>query len=89
MSVKTGYSREIACDFCPAKILVFSMVRDTTQKELIREARVAGWSIGKTVKCPECQGKRQVITGRSFSPMSIVRRFREQRKGNRAIQATA
>jgi len=53
MSIKTEYQAVVTCDICGDN-LVEACWR---QREVIKEARQMGWSIGKTVKCPKCKEK--------------------------------
>ena len=54
MPVFTEYQVVVQCDCC-GESDTYGM---ELQKSAIKQARKAGWSIGKRVKCPECRADR-------------------------------
>lgn len=54
MGVSTEYQAVVSCDFCYENLVEAYW----SQKEIIKEARKEGWSIGKKVKCPKCRQKK-------------------------------
>ena len=56
MGVLTEYQAVVSCDYCGENLTEAYW----TQKQIIKEARGEGWSIGKTVKCPKCRRKEEV-----------------------------
>jgi ribosomal protein S27E len=60
MGIRTEYQAVVSCDYC-GENLVEAYWR---QKEVIKEAREMGWSIGKTVKCPKCKKRLAPQEGR-------------------------
>jgi hypothetical protein len=55
MGVITEYQAVVSCDYCGNNWTEAYR----RQKEVIREARNNGWSVGKKVKCPECKDKNK------------------------------
>lgn len=51
MGITTEYQACVMCDICGDNYIEAFW----TQKELIRELRRLGWSIGKKVVCPKCK----------------------------------
>lgn len=56
MGIEKEWNWRIECDTSGCQ----SYINDPTVLEFfVKERRQEGWSIGKTIKCPKCSGKRK------------------------------
>jgi len=60
MGIETEYQAYAMCDECGDSYTEAFW----TQRELIKDLRRQGWSIGKKVLCPECRQKKVIKEGR-------------------------
>jgi len=55
VTVHTEYQAVVSCDYCGENLVEAYW----TQREVVKEARKMGWSVGKVVKCPNCNRRHK------------------------------